>query len=118
MNCQSSGVVTLRSDDPLDAPVIDSKLLSHPYDLQVATEVIRSAVQLLRGSSIIPTEKLVIGPKSLEDAEIEVSCALSTFCEICERQLLYRSLLEPALVICGTPAARSRWGSLGSKGHV
>lgn len=81
MNCQSFGAVTLRSDNPLDAPVIDSKLLSHPYDLQVATEVIRSAVQLICGSSIIPTEKLVTGPKSLKDADIEVSRALSTFSE-------------------------------------
>lgn len=76
MNCQSLGKVSLRSKNPLDAPVVDINLLSHPYDLQVATEAIRSAVQLLRGSSIIPTEELVLGPKSLKDADIVVSSAL------------------------------------------
>ena len=76
MNCQSLGRVSLRSNNPLDAPIIDINLLSHPYDLQVAAEAIRSAVQLLRGSSVIPTEALVLGPKSLNDADIEVSSAL------------------------------------------
>lgn len=59
----------------MDAPVIDLNLLSHPYDIQVATEAIRSAVPLIRGSSIIPTEELALGPKSLEDAEIVVNSA-------------------------------------------
>ena len=76
MNCQSLGSVSLRSNNPLDAPIIDLNLLSHPYDLHVATAAVRSAVQILRGSSIIPTEKLVLGPKSLEDADIVVSSTL------------------------------------------
>ena len=75
MNCQSLGRVSLRSNNPLDMPLIDPNLLSHPYDLQVATEAIRSTVHLLGGSSTIPTEKLVLGPKNLQHAEIEVSCA-------------------------------------------
>lgn len=78
MNCQSQGRVLLRSNSALDAPVIDINLLSHPYDLQVATEAIRSTVQLLRGSSIIPTDELVLGPKSLKDADIVVSSPLPT----------------------------------------
>jgi len=76
MNCQSLGRVSLRSSSSQDTPVIDINLLSHPYDLQVVTEAIRSAVQLLRGSSIIPTEELVLGPKSLKDADIVVSSVL------------------------------------------
>lgn len=83
MNCQSLGRVSLRSNDPLDAPLIDLNLLSHPYDLQVATEAVRSAGRILQGSSIIPTEQLVLGPKSLEDADIVVSGNSSAICLIC-----------------------------------
>lgn len=73
MNCQSGGRVALRSNEPLDPPLIDLNLLSHPYDLQVAIQAIRSTIALLSDSSIIPTEELALGPKGLEDADIEVS---------------------------------------------
>ena len=73
MNCQSLGRVSLRSKNPLDAPIVDPNLLAHPYDLQLATEAIRSAAKILRGSSTIPTENLVWGPESLDDADIMVS---------------------------------------------
>lgn len=77
MNCQSHGKVSLRSNNPLDAPLIDLNFLSHPYDLQVATEAIRSTTALIRESLIIPTDELAVGPKSLEDVDIEVNSALA-----------------------------------------
>lgn len=72
MNTQSCGSVTLRSKDSKDAPVIDLKLLSHPYDMQVARETIRSTIPLIRENSIIPTDSLPVGPKGLEDADMDV----------------------------------------------
>lgn len=71
MNCQSLGKVTIRSNDPCDPPMIDLRLLSHPYDMQLATEVIRSTLPLIQASNIIPTKGLALGPQSLAQEDIE-----------------------------------------------
>lgn len=40
INILLGGTVTLASNDPFDAPVIDSKLLSHPFDQAAMAQAI------------------------------------------------------------------------------
>jgi len=45
MNEQSRGEVTLQSKDPRDPPIMDPKLLSHPFDQRVAIESLRDVME-------------------------------------------------------------------------
>ncbi|KAI0020992.1 glucose-methanol-choline oxidoreductase-like protein [Xylariomycetidae sp. FL0641] len=45
MNPQSKGTVTLQSSDPTDAPIIDPKFLTHPFDKQNAIESMRDMLR-------------------------------------------------------------------------
>lgn len=45
MNPQSKGTVTLGSANPLDPPVIDPRLLTHPYDRRVLIESVRDTMK-------------------------------------------------------------------------
>ena len=77
MNPQSRGEVTLASADPADAPVMDPKLLSHPYDRRVIIEAVRSIMGFFEAPALKKTAVKIIGcPKSLSDEDILV-CVLS-----------------------------------------
>lgn len=52
MNPQSRGSVTLRSADPKDAPVIDLKLLDHPFDKKVMVDSIRETMKFHQESAV------------------------------------------------------------------
>lgn len=48
MNPQSRGTVTLRSADARDAPLIDPRFLTHPYDRRSAIEGMRELLKYLQ----------------------------------------------------------------------
>ncbi|ORY66063.1 glucose-methanol-choline oxidoreductase-like protein [Pseudomassariella vexata] len=48
MNPQSRGTVTLKSSDPAAAPIIDPKLLTHPFDRRTAIESMRELLRYLQ----------------------------------------------------------------------
>ncbi|KAK6087260.1 putative aldehyde dehydrogenase [Seiridium cupressi] len=48
MNPQSRGTVTLRSKNPKDAPVIDPKFLTHPFDRRTAVESFRELLKFFQ----------------------------------------------------------------------
>lgn len=47
MNPQSRGTVTLKSANPQDAPIIDPKFLTHPFDRRTAIESFRELLRYL-----------------------------------------------------------------------
>ncbi|KAF5369212.1 hypothetical protein D9757_010031 [Collybiopsis confluens] len=48
---KSSGAVTINSTNPFDAPVIDPGLLSHPVDIAVLREAIKSAHRFVKAAA-------------------------------------------------------------------
>ncbi|KAK7951384.1 uncharacterized protein PG986_007112 [Apiospora aurea] len=48
MNPQSRGTVTLRSADPKEAPVIDPRFLTHPFDRRTAIEGMREMLRFFQ----------------------------------------------------------------------
>jgi choline dehydrogenase-like flavoprotein len=67
-NNLSRGSLKLASSDPRELPNIDPGYLSHPYDIHIAIETIRSILQLARTptfSSII--QSVLLGPRSPVD---------------------------------------------------
>lgn len=73
MNPQSEGSITLTSADPKDKPKINLNYLTHPYDIRIFREAIRSTWNLItKNSSIAPAIKSTLcGPVSLSDADID-----------------------------------------------
>lgn len=114
MNCQSQGKVILRSNDPQDTPLIDLNLLSHPYDMQLAIETIRATIPIIRKSSVIPTDTLLLGPKSLDEADIAVRFDLENR-DYRKMLITYSNTFAAPLRIYGTVVALSRWESLARK---
>ncbi|KAH9897472.1 hypothetical protein F4778DRAFT_236429 [Xylariomycetidae sp. FL2044] len=47
MNPQSRGTVTLQSADPRDAPLIDPKFLTHPFDRRAAIDAFRAMLRYM-----------------------------------------------------------------------
>jgi choline dehydrogenase-like flavoprotein len=73
MNPQSYGEVILNSADPTDAPIIDPKLMSHPYDRRVMIEGMRSLMEFLEAPTFKKTTIKPVGwPKSKSDEDIWV----------------------------------------------
>lgn len=73
MSGQSLGSVKLRSADPKDPPLIDPNFLSHPYDLRVAIESVREALELLDLPDLAKDRvRLATGPTGRSDEEILV----------------------------------------------
>lgn len=76
MNPQGTGTVTLASSKPSDAPVIDPKFGSHPYDRRVMIEGYRRLLDLLQAPVLKKdTVKMVGVPKGLSDEEIWEYCS-------------------------------------------
>lgn len=48
MNPQSRGTVSLKSADPREAPIIDPKFLTHPFDRRVAIEGMREMLRFFQ----------------------------------------------------------------------
>jgi choline dehydrogenase-like flavoprotein len=75
MNPQSRGEITLNSANPADAPVIDPRFLSHPYDRCVAIEALRQLMLLFEAEVFREnTVKWIGSPESKADEDIWVSC--------------------------------------------
>lgn len=88
MNPQSTGTVTLNSADPSDAPIIDPRLASHPYDRRVLIEGYRKLVNLLKAPVFAKdTVRMVGGPEAGTDEEIWVCFSLFFFGEFEIRNL-------------------------------
>jgi choline dehydrogenase-like flavoprotein len=80
MNPQSVGEVTLRSSDPSDAPVIDPKLLSHPFDKRSMIEAMRRLMDYLEAPVFQKNTVKMIGcPKSRSDEDIWDHCSGNLF---------------------------------------
>jgi choline dehydrogenase-like flavoprotein len=73
MNPQSSGSITLRSKDASDKPIITLNYLTHPYDVRIFREAIRSTWAKLTGSPVIAPHivRTILGPKSMEDGDVD-----------------------------------------------
>ncbi|KAJ5925781.1 glucose-methanol-choline oxidoreductase [Penicillium verhagenii] len=62
-NNLSKGVVSIRSRNPRDHPIIDPKFLSHPFDRRIAIETVRKAMQISRSRAYEGViETMVHGP--------------------------------------------------------
>ena len=73
MNPQSTGTVTLASSDPSDAPIIDPRLASHPYDRRVMIEGYRKLVEFLKAPVFKKDTVQIVGtPLGASDEEIWV----------------------------------------------
>lgn len=76
---QSEGEVTLNSSNPSDAPKVDPKLLSHPYDRRVMIEAMRSMMDYLEAPVFKKNTVKMIGcPKSRSEEDIWVRLKFST----------------------------------------
>jgi choline dehydrogenase-like flavoprotein len=70
---QSEGEVTLNSANPSDAPQVDPKLLSHPFDRRVMIEAMRFMLDYLEAPVFKKNTIKMIGcPKSRSDEDIWV----------------------------------------------
>ena len=70
---QSEGEVTLNSSNPSDAPKVDPKLLSHPFDRRVIIEAMRSMMDYLEAPVFKKNTVKMIGcPKSRSEEDIWV----------------------------------------------
>lgn len=72
MNPQSRGTVTLRSPDPSDAPLIDPRFLTHPYDQRVVIEGTRQTLRLLSAPVYAKDTVKTVGPENDSDEAILV----------------------------------------------
>ncbi len=73
MNPQSRGTVTLKSSNPLDAPMIDPAFLTHPFDRRTLIEAIREAMVMWEAPVLKQrTVRAPAWPKSRSDQDIWV----------------------------------------------
>jgi len=80
MNPQSTGEVTLNSADPSDAPRVDPRLLSHPFDRRVMIEGMRQMMNYLEAPVLKKSTIKMIGcPKSRSDDDIWDHCSGNLF---------------------------------------
>ncbi|KAF2475007.1 alcohol oxidase [Lindgomyces ingoldianus] len=70
LNPQSRGSVTLRSASPSDAPIIDPKFLSHPFDRRVLVEGMRETIRILSAPIYFSRTIRLLGPKDNSDEAI------------------------------------------------
>ncbi|KAI4670849.1 uncharacterized protein J4E88_009601 [Alternaria novae-zelandiae] len=73
MNPQSSGSIKLRSKNASDKPIITLNYLTHPYDVRIFREAIRSTWTKLTGNPTIAPHivRTVLGPESMGDADVD-----------------------------------------------
>ncbi|OHF04067.1 GMC oxidoreductase [Colletotrichum orchidophilum] len=72
MNSVSRGTIKLASADPKDAPLIDPKYLSNPYDLVNLREGLREGLNLLQTSAMKDHfVRPIFAPKSGSDKDID-----------------------------------------------
>ncbi|KAJ3941004.1 uncharacterized protein N0V96_008880 [Colletotrichum fioriniae] len=73
MNSVSRGTIKLASADPKDAPLIDPKYLSNPFDLVNLREALREGMNLLKTSTMKDHfVRPIFAPKSDSDKDIDV----------------------------------------------
>jgi choline dehydrogenase-like flavoprotein len=63
-NAQSHGTITLKSSDPTDAPIIDPRFVTHPFDRKVLIGGIRQTLRLLQAPVYAKNTVEVVGPDS------------------------------------------------------
>ncbi|KAK7440093.1 GMC oxidoreductase [Colletotrichum acutatum] len=72
MNSVSRGTIRLASADPKDAPLIDPKYLSNPFDLVNLREALREGLNLLKTNTMKDHfVRPIFAPKSDSDKDIE-----------------------------------------------
>lgn len=70
---KSRGQVTLRSADPFDTPIIDPRYMTHPYDLALQIEGLKTAREIVSQEplkSLIANE-LLPGATAMDDVSLE-----------------------------------------------
>lgn len=67
MNPQSLGTVTLRSSNPSDAPIIDPKFLTHPFDRRILIEGVRETMRIMSAPVYASRTLQRLGPKDDSD---------------------------------------------------
>lgn len=65
MRPKSRGRLTLRSSSPTDAPIVDPRYLSDPYDLAALTEGVRVGQEIMAGKALRPFIGSIHRPQSL-----------------------------------------------------
>lgn len=76
MNPQSRGQITLASDDPKEAPLIDIGFLNHAFDRKAMLLAIRESMNFFENSALAKYFKgYILGPKSSSDEDIIVGLA-------------------------------------------
>ncbi|KIW00229.1 uncharacterized protein PV09_08267 [Verruconis gallopava] len=68
-NAQSHGTLTLKSADPNEAPIIDPKFATHPFDRKVLIDGIRQTIRLLQAPIYAKNTIEVLGPDPNADDE-------------------------------------------------
>lgn len=73
MNPQSEGSVTLRSADPKEKPIINLNFLTHPYDVRIMREAVRSVWAKITQNKVLEAsiKRTLCGPASLSDADVD-----------------------------------------------
>jgi choline dehydrogenase-like flavoprotein len=69
-NPQSSGSVVLQSSNAQDAPVINPRFLTHPFDRRVMIEGMRETLKLLQAPVFAAKTLKVVGPEDNSDEAI------------------------------------------------
>ncbi|KAF2732239.1 alcohol oxidase [Polyplosphaeria fusca] len=70
MNPQSRGTVTLRTPNPRDAPIIDPKFLTHPFDRRVQIEAVREMMRIMSAPVYASRTLQKLGPRDDSDESI------------------------------------------------
>lgn len=114
MNPQSTGTVTLASSNPSDAPIIDPRLASHPYDRRVMIEGYKKLVKLLKAPVFEKDTVRLLGPSdTASEDEIWVCFAISGFGEVWEADTAAGILLNDL----GELMAYVQYGEDGEEGR-
>ena len=98
MSPQSSGTVTLRSSNSLDAPKIDPMFFSHPFDRRVLIEGMKMVLDLLEATPMKAcTIQKINWPADRSDQGILVGRPLPSSCvhsSLISRRTISSQLLE------------------------
>jgi choline dehydrogenase-like flavoprotein len=72
-NNLSKGVVSIRSRNPRDHPIVDPKFLSHPFDRRIAIETVRKALQIARSKAYQGVIEGVVHGPDIDIATVDLN---------------------------------------------
>ena len=79
---KSRGRVSLRSADPMDAPIIDPRYMTHAYDMALQIEGLRAAREIAAREPLksLLAKELMPGPLAMDDAALEQHIRATSAC--------------------------------------